>query len=243
VLAVAALGWATVQTVVVLAHAESDVARTFDGPVDRVDVSVDAGSVRLVATDAERITVRARVSDGLVATDHDERLEDGALVLQVSCPPVLSAFCSVDYVVELPADVAVRVRTETAPVTVIGTTAPLDVATDTGGIRLVDTEGDVVARTDTGTVTLDEVVASRTDVRTDTGTVRAGYAREPDAVDVRTDTGSVEIVLPDSGTSYRLVTDTGSGSIAAPVRTDPDAERSIEVSTGTGSITVTYAAR
>jgi len=242
-LAVLALGWGTLQVVVLLAHSERSFERVLTGDVGEVRVSIDAGSLRIVATDGPEVRVSARVSDGLVSTDHREEVEGSAVVLESSCPPVLSTFCSIDYVVEVPRSVSVRIRTETAPVTVTGTRGSLDVGTDTGAIRLIDTDGDVVARTDTGAVTLDDVVAARTDVRTDIGSVTASYLEDPRSVVVRTDTGSVEIVLPDADTTYRLEADSGNGSVTTPVRTDPDAQRSVDVRSDVGSITVTYASR
>ena len=105
----------------VLAHGEYTVVRSFPGAgIDTVEVSTDHGSVRIVGDDGDRIRVRVAVSDGLVSTDRDVRVDGRTLVLDATCPWLAQWWCRADYTLRVPATVvgprgpSVRVTASTA---------------------------------------------------------------------------------------------------------------------------------
>jgi DUF4097 and DUF4098 domain-containing protein YvlB len=54
----------------------------------------------------------------------------------------------------------------------------------------------------------------------------------------RTQNGSIEVVVPDTDVLYRVEMDTSHGGTDNLVRTDPNSDRTIDLSTSNGSITV-----
>ena len=86
VLTLAALLWGTLNVVNLLAHGERHFTRTFAAEgITRIDVSTDRGSLRVIATDRDDISMRAYVSDGLGDTDHSERVQGNRLLIDGDC--------------------------------------------------------------------------------------------------------------------------------------------------------------
>ena len=68
---IAALVWGTFNVVNLVAHSETRFTRTFPAAgIARVDVSTDRGSVRVIASDRDDVSLSAYVSNGLGGTDH-----------------------------------------------------------------------------------------------------------------------------------------------------------------------------
>ena len=174
-----------------LAHEERVENETFAAAdVEALDVDSANGSVRIVATDTDAITVRAEISDGPAARPASAaRSSNGVLELRATCPNFGSDFCWVDYEVGCPAtspiDGARRQRprrrspARRPPSTSTATTAP---SSSTDAQRAA--RGDDRQRPGRG----HERCASQT-VRADTdnGRVAARVRRRPD--DRRGDVG------------------------------------------------------
>jgi hypothetical protein len=106
-----ALAGGALQLVALLAHDERSVSRSFPASaIDSVLVSTDNGSVRVVRDTGDDVTMHVDVGDGLVATDLSERIVDGRLVLEASCPWLGSWWCHADYTVHVPPTVTVDAR-------------------------------------------------------------------------------------------------------------------------------------
>jgi Putative adhesin len=95
----------------------------------------------------------------------------------------------------------------------------------------------VKVRTTTGTVDATDLDVSEFDIQTRTGAVTGSFARPPDRVAIAVATGSVELTMPAG--SYRFDASTTTGSVRTDVQNDPAAQRTLQLSTGTGDITVT----
>jgi hypothetical protein len=101
--AIAAFAWGGLQLVNAFAHGEHTHRYTFSATaVDTIDVSTDAGDIRVVPSDRSDIAVTVGVSDGLLGTDRATRVTRGRLVLSADCPLFVSFWCKADYTVQVP---------------------------------------------------------------------------------------------------------------------------------------------
>ena len=83
---IAALVWGTFNVVNLVAHSETRFTRTFPAAgIARVDVSTDRGSVRVIASDRDDVSLSAYVSNGLGGTDHAARVRGNRLLVDASC--------------------------------------------------------------------------------------------------------------------------------------------------------------
>lgn len=175
-------------------------------------------------------------------------VRDGELFLDTDC----GFRCSVDYVVTLPKRVAVTGELGSGSLDIAGMSS-VEVDVGSGSILVRDVPGPVTARTGSGNIELDDL-GGRIDVdtgsggiegrnlrggditaRTDSGGVTLGLS-SPRSVDVDTGSGRIELTVPRG--PYRVDAETGSGTAEIDVGRDPDAERSLTLSTGSGGIEV-----
>lgn len=222
--AIVTLGWMTLQVVELLAHEERTEVTTFDQPITALDVDNDAGSVRVVATDAEVVTVTAEISDGLRATKQSQTLDGERLVLRASCPVTGGPWCRVTYTVEVPPTIAI------------------DASADDGSVRIDGVTGDVSARSANGSVVVDDVAGGVVSAHSSNGSVRIRLTEPPLSVLARSSNGNVEVILPNTADSYDVDASSGNGSTSTEVRTDPTSERRIEARSSNGNVTVRYGA-
>lgn len=237
------LGFGTLQAASVLAHEErTEVTEVEAAGIRGLDIDNDAGSVAVVGVDGARaITVRARIGEGLRDTGHRIAEREGRLHVTGSCPLVGSEWCSVDYTVEVPADMPVSVDGR-GRVVVSDVSGGVAARSDQGRVELVRVGGPVVARSDQGRVEGTALAAATVDASSDQGRLTLEFARSPDAITARADQGDIDIVLPDeAGVDYATDIDADRGAFSAPIRQDPDSRRSITARADQGSITVTYA--
>lgn len=153
-------------------------------------------------------------------------------------------------------DAAVTARASSGSVHVIDTGAAVDAATDSGDVVVSGADGAVTAHVGSGQVRVVDVRAGVVDVsadsgaitghgldaatvraRTGSGEVRLLFVSPPSDVDVDVDSGPVTVAVPGSG-PYAVRTATDGGEEHIGVAIDPGAPRSIDVTTGSGSITV-----
>jgi len=152
-------------------------ARTIAEPVKAVVIDVDAGDVELVRG-AERVEVRETSTYLLRKPEVSQSVENGVLTLRSGCGGFFLLDCSTDFRVAVPADVAVRVESDTGDVT---------------GTALV--ASDVRVSTDVGDVELElESAPDRLDVSTDVGDIDVAVpAHGVYAVDTDTDVGDADV--------------------------------------------------
>ena len=135
ILAIAALVWGTFNVVNLVAHSETRFTRTFPAAgIARVDVSTDRGSVRVIASDRDDVSLSAYVSNGLGGTDHAARVRGNRLLVDASCAVPVAYWCTASYTLRVPRDVKLVVWSGSGEVTVSGTTADVDLTTDHGSI-------------------------------------------------------------------------------------------------------------
>jgi Putative adhesin len=238
ILAIAALGWGTYNVISILAHGEYTQRSTFaSGDVSSLAVRNESGSVTITATPGDTVIVVADVSDGWQTTDLSMEVVDGVLDLRADCPAFVSPWCNVDFTISIPADRPVTVD-GSGTVRVRGMAASVDIDSDDGRAELDDVSGDIRVSNDDGRIIGRRLTAATVDARNTNGRIELSFQDPPQSVYARTQNGSIEVVVPDTDVLYRVEMDTSHGGTDNLVRTDPNSDRIIDLSTSNGSITV-----
>lgn len=211
---------------------------TRPGPVRSVEVDVEAGRVEVVAAQANEAKVDRTRQYIWGEPEITETLTDGVLRLRSRCRTFITAGCKVDYRVEVPGAVSVRVRTERGSVEVENMTGMVEVATEAGGIRLLGTRGPVRATTSAGNVDGVDLVAGFVDATTDAGRIRLSLAEPSARVDLRTDAGNIDLALPNAPGGYRVMTETGAGKVDVTVPQEATSARAVTAATAAGNISI-----
>lgn len=238
--AVATLAFGTTQAVGLIAHDEETEVYAF--PVDGIaalDVRTESGSIEVDGGDVDEITVVAEISHGLQGTDHTVEVEGDTLVLDSDCP-VFGTWCEVDFRIVVPVATAVEARSPNGRVTLRDLTGPVAVDADNGTVELVRLSGAVQATSDNGRIEGIGLRSATVDVDTDNGRLTLTFAQPPDAITATADNGRVEVVLPDTEDTYRVRADTDEGSTDVGIRTDPASNRTIDIDSDNGDVTVRY---
>ena len=111
----------------------------FDGPIVAVDADVSGGSLHIVGSDDLRVTVTKRVRSGVIGPDQEEKVDGDRLVIRSDCPGLFSPSCRVDYVVRVPAGVAVRVHADGGTAAVEGIAGDVDAHINGGKVAITYT--------------------------------------------------------------------------------------------------------
>ena len=95
----------------------------------------------------------------------------------------------------------------------------------------------VQVRTTTGNVEATDIDVPEFDVETVTGQVSGSFVRPPDRIAIAVVTGTVDLTVP--AADYQFDARTTTGTIHSDVWNNPTAPRSVQLSTVTGTISVT----
>lgn len=224
VLAFATVAWATLNVVALLAHRTTTARHEYAAAgVTSLSVTTGTGDVRIVGTESDRITVTSTIDEGLRTPRNTQELRGGVLSIDSACPSFSIMWCGVSYLIEVPGDRPLTLRTGTGDITISGVTADLTVSTDTGD------------------VSISGAGPSAVDASTDTGDVSIDFAAAPSAVTLRSDTGNLHLVVPDDGRAYVVSADSDTGDAKTEVKTDPASPYPVTLRSGTGNVSVRYA--
>jgi hypothetical protein len=179
--------------------------------------------------------------------------------LSVGDPACANSDCSVSFAVTVPSDVTATVSTEGGSVSVSGIAGanldsgggpvsagriggPLTVVTGGGSLQLGGLAGPLSADTGSGPLTAQGLTSATATVTTGGGNASLAFAAAPDTVTVSTDGGDAQLAVP--GGPYALTADSDGGPQPSwvGIATDPQAHRSITVSSGGGALQITPAA-
>ena len=238
-LLVGGLWWGTFNVVELIAHEER--TERFNVPaasLDRLLVENDTGSVTIVGTDSDEISVEAEVSDGLRHTGFRREVVGSTLELHGSCPVIGSMWCRVTYRIEVPRDLTIEVDADDGRVGVSNVDGDLRIESDNGSIELSDISGRITVDSDNGRISGRNLISSVTNAGSSNGSIELSYSEPPDTVTASGDNGSVEVVVPDIDIGYDVTADTSNGGEDILVTNNPDSPHKITLETDNGSITV-----
>ena len=238
--AVCMLAVSAMQVIGLLSYDSSVVRRSIAASdATSLLVQTDDGSVQVIGTDTDQVSVEAQVRRSLVDADVELRREGDRVVVEGTCPGFSPGFCAVDVVVRAPSSVAVEIQGRDGDVSVRDVRSSVVVSTSDGSVVPEDVGGALRVETSDG-----DVVASgledRADVSTNSGAVGLSFRTAPDVVSVATGDGDVDVVIPDGNESYRVDATSGDGDVDTRVRTDPDSHRTVTLHSGDGSLTLRY---
>jgi hypothetical protein len=224
-------------------HRTLTQSQTLTGGVTRVVAGTDVGDIQVstgpAGSDALLTTTR---STSFIDAVSEHSLADGVLTLTGTCSGFwpFGGSCSVDYTLEVPPGTALVLTSSVGDIRIVDSDGAVRASTSTGDVTVSGASGGPVqVSSSTGTVVMSDVRAPRVDATTSTGDVTVTFAASPEAVRAHTSVGDVRLVLPAGGPAYRITSSTSVGTADISLPTDPGAERTIELSTSVGDLTVT----
>ncbi|MGW3349829.1 DUF4097 family beta strand repeat-containing protein [Nonomuraea rubra] len=186
-------------------------------------VEADSGTIEVVESQRRGVQVTEQLVWRKNKPKTGHQVQGGTLVLSYECPAAVgfgavATSCDVNYRVEVPRGLSVKVASDSGTLTLKGLSGALDALSDSGAI---EAEGLAVR----------QVVA-----KTDSGDVELAFTGAPDRVTVSSDSGRVTIGVPQG--AYDVVATTDSGAKDIKVDTDPSAPRRIELTSDSGDLEV-----
>src|SRR5690606_9577743 len=142
--------------------------------------------------DAESIRVTAHVSDGLVATDHEQEVVGDRLVLTTRCPTFPAVWCEVDLRIEVPRRFEVDVRTGAGHVAVSGIDGAVTAGSSASSVEVDALRGPVVLDSDAGSLVGTNLRSTSVSASTSHGRVSLAFVEAPRSVSARSSNGSIE---------------------------------------------------
>ena len=238
VFAVVTLSFGTVQAVAALAHEEQSFTSTIPGPIRAVDVEA-TGSVTVIGTDTDSVTIDERVSDGLQRPDRSVAVNQGVLFVRGTCGGFPATFCGDDFVLNVPRSASVKVRAD--GISIAGVRGGAVLTSDGGDIRVRGATGEVWLRSHGGSIDARTLRVVNVDAESHGGNITLAFASPPRHVDASSHGGNIFVALPDDPVSYRVHASAEGGSADTPVRTDPRSRNTIRAESHGGGIDIRYA--
>jgi hypothetical protein len=211
----------------------------FAGSALSIDVAI--GEVQIVPSSKDgEIKVRRRMTYGLRRPFVEERIDHETFRLSdKSCAAPMASPCHVRWLLQVPRDVFVEVRTQTGSITVSGMRGTVKLQSESGAVKAISPSGPLVTlRSTAGTVTAQNVSSDQVVATSTTGSVSLTFRAPPSLVVGRSETGQVEVVLPDGDESYRINAKSQDGITNVTANDDPEARRRIDVRSTKGDIRV-----
>lgn len=147
--------------------------------------------------------------------------------------------CDTRHRVEVPDDVAVRVRSEDGRVTAKDFSTPLAVTTQDGNVNISGTSGPLTLRTADGNVRAERLRSPSVSATTRDGYLALAFARAPESVrsHVRDARTTVTVPKPAEG-GYAVRTKAREGRVKTSLPRDASAPRGIDAASRDGNITI-----
>jgi hypothetical protein len=219
--------------------------QTYRQPVSRVEFISDVGDLTVLAGEPGAVTVeRQLTSTSRNRPTVDEALTGQTLQITGRCPSNgwrfgLGSECRIHYVLLVPPDTSLEVRTDAGDVRVKDLTGEVRITVAAGDVTAEHLAGPLLVRSDSGDIRGIGLRTATTDLETSAGDIDLSFAQTPATVSVVADAGDVVIGLPDG--TYRVSTDADAGEEEIDVANDPGARSTVTARTSAGDITVRYA--
>ncbi|MEU5941846.1 DUF4097 family beta strand repeat-containing protein [Micromonospora sp. NPDC047548] len=207
-------------------------------PERLIFVDFEASDVRVVGGDYDEVRIERTLKWDRTKPRVTETWSGTTLQISHDCQDntVLSA-CSVDYFVQLPANVAIQAETSSGDVSVDGLTGRIKLDVVSGDVEVKADSTAVDVHATSGAVTVSNG-ASGASIETVSGEIRAEFTAAPGTVRARSTSGDVTIHLPAPADGYRLDIKSVSGDQDVSLPSAPTGDRTITVETVSGDIRV-----
>ncbi|GLY18832.1 hypothetical protein LWF15_19365 [Kineosporia rhizophila] len=211
-------------------------------PVSKVVVDSNAGDAVVAVGPAGQVTLgRSTVSSFGATPEIEQRWEGEVLRVRARCPEGGVAGigdCSAEFVLTVPADVDVDLRTEAGTLSVTGVTGDVRAESSAGDIELDGLGGSIHARTQKGSIVGRDLEAARTDVEAQAGDAQLHYHAAPRQVRAVTSAGDVSVLVPAG--PYAVVARSQSQETTVGFTPDPDAGSTITATAEAGRVEVAH---
>jgi hypothetical protein len=188
-------------------------------PVQKLVVAADAGDVKVVATDADRVIERRTTHWVTSEPKPTKSTSGGVLRLGDDCHGFTMFRCETSYRIEVPRSLGVDVKVDSGDVDVRGVTGAVNLSSDSGDVRGFGLAG------------------GRLRATSDSGDVRLGVVASPSSVEALSDSGDVDLDLPRGEYALDAHTDSGDTSVHGLVRYDR-APHAVIAHSDSGDVTV-----
>lgn len=210
----------------------------FTGSALSIDVVL--GEVQIVPGPAGAITVARRLTYGLRRPFVEERI-DGDTFRVSDAPCTADRFfpCQVKWLLQVPRNLLVEVRTVSGSITASGLMGTLKLTSTSGSVKALGPSGPLVTlRSHSGAVTAQNVSSTQVVATSDASDVNLTFRSPPALVVGRSQTGRVGVVLPDGDEAYKVVAEAGGSRTVAVAKTDDQAKRKVDVRAPRGDVSV-----
>ncbi|MFC0432457.1 DUF4097 family beta strand repeat-containing protein [Kutzneria buriramensis] len=206
---------------------------TLDQSVTSIKLDGHSGSVEVNGqTGATKVTVERTIKYRDQRPNQDAyQVTGGVLTLTGDC----GSDCDVDYVVTVPAGLAVGGGTSSGHIALHHVGA-VDVKTSTGSVELADVTGTVKAETSNGAIEGTGLRGGAVQATTSNGEIDLTLA-DANNVTARTSNGRIQLTVPSSAT-YRVSGNSSNGHRRIGVDDDASGKYSLDLNTDNGSIEV-----
>lgn len=239
-LLIGGLWWGTFNVVELIAHDERTERFTVPAAqLTRLVVDNDSGSITIVGTTGDEISVEAEVSEGLRETGFSHEIAGSTLELRGSCPLVGSMWCRVTYRIEVPRDFDIVVNADNDRVDVSNVRGDVVIDSSNGAVELADLSGSIEVEGDNGRVTGTGLSSAVARVDTNNGRIELAFTEPPDSVTANGDNGRITVVVPQIEVGYDVIAETSNGSVDdIDVVDNPESPHKLRLETDNGSIAV-----
>jgi hypothetical protein len=187
-----------------------------------VSLNVGSGNAVIKASDTQSIQVDYTEHYEFKRPTVGASSSKSGVQLTAHCPGgILGMNCSINYVISVPKQAALQVRT------------------GDGSLNLQGISASVVAHTGDGSIDGTALLSKDVSVTSGDGSVHLQWATKPTRVSASIGDGSVDIAVPNGSGPYAIA-HSGAGGADIQVSTDPAATSSMALHTGDGSIHVGY---
>ncbi|MFD4987319.1 DUF4097 family beta strand repeat-containing protein [Streptomyces sp. NPDC058374] len=212
--------------------------KSFALPGRTLTVDSDDSRIELVVGDGDEVRVTRWFTGRAVLGSTpraDWTVEGDELRLRVTCSGLITT-CDAKHRVEVPADVAVTLRTQDGSVTAKGFSTPLTLHGSDARLTVENVSGPLDLRSTDGAITARSVSSPTVRARTEDGSLLLSMAEAPERIDAGSKDGSVTVELPEA--AYRVRTAVQDGRANVSVLEDPSSSRVVSVTAEDGNVTV-----
>ncbi|WBQ03926.1 DUF4097 family beta strand repeat-containing protein [Kribbella sp. CA-293567] len=197
------------------------------------DLEVRAGDVR-------EITIDRLVERNALGSDPREKYENGKLEIRDTGCGFLSFGCATSYVLTVPRDLDVSIKTNSGDVKVAGLGGRTKLESSSGKFRVQGLSGDLEAETSSADLEASDLGSGTVVAKSSSGGIDLTFRSAPGTVRANSSSGDVLVQLPAGTETYKVDSDTASGDMRAEVKIDPASTRTITVETSSGDAVVEY---
>jgi hypothetical protein len=238
----ALVGFAGLVAVNAMARQTVQEKHTYPFTGSALDINVSLGEVKIVAGKAGEITVARRLTYGLRRPFVEERTDgDTFRVRDENCTADVAFPCHARWLLQVPRDLSVEVRTVSGSITVTGLSGKLKLTSVSGSVKALGPSGKLVTlRSHDGAVTAANVSSAQVVATSDNRPVSLTFRSPPSLVVGRSQRGPVGVVLPEGDDIYKITAipgDDGSKTVAV-LHTSDDARRKIDIRSTKGDVSV-----